>query len=267
MMGGLCLCEEEQGEAEPIPLEASACRTSRLEMIGQLTSGIAHDFNNLLGGIVGHASRLQARDSLNEADRETVDLLLGGALRAADLVDRLLSFARGGVSCRDLPGDINQAIEETLALASRPALAHVTVTKELGCDVPGVCVANSELVQIVLNLVLNALDAMPDGGELHVSSGRMTIPPVGRGGDKAAKAGTYAFVRVADTGCGMEPEVRDRIFEPFFTTKGEGRGTGLGLAMTDQLVKTHGGIVDVDSKPGQGSVFRVCFPVSDATET
>lgn len=241
----------------------------KMEAIGQLTAGVAHNFNNLLTVIQGNAELLDT--VMNQPDKieRKKTAILTAVARGAELVRRLMVVSRGsaGEPCSQ---DLNLLVREAGVLVERilPAKIQFEVKLEDGALMteidPGIC------SQVLLNLIVNARDAMPDGGLLTMSTGRRMVletdfrdPKVVVLDHRAFVPGEFAFVSVADAGIGMSAEIRRRIFEPFFTTKPEGQGTGLGLATTLGFVSERGGFVEVESELGRGTVFRLFFPVSN----
>jgi CheY-like chemotaxis protein len=230
-----------------------------MEMIGQIAGGIAHDFNNLLGGILGHASLMLTKLGPEHPAYGSLQTVLQTSRRAATLTDKLLQFARGGpVETAEV--DVNGLVEESLGLIARPALAPITIARRLSPASPRFRGDAGQIHQVVMNLILNAADAMPEGGEMRIETGVLNFSDQDVIKHPEAAPGPYVYVEVADSGTGMPPEILHRIFDPFFTTKPPGKGTGLGLAMTYRIVQNHGGFITVESEPGEGSLFRVCFP-------
>ncbi|HEV2644130.1 MAG TPA: ATP-binding protein, partial [Candidatus Elarobacter sp.] len=215
--------------------------------------GVAHDFNNILSAITGFADLLQ--DSLESGDPRCADVqeILKGARRASGLTRQLLAFSRQQV-LQPVTLDLNHLVTETAAML-RPLLGAALQLATAPADVPVPVVADrTQLEQVLLNLAVNARDAMPDGGTLTISVG---IAPSMRG------APAMATLVVSDTGCGMTPDVFARAFEPFFTTKPVGKGTGLGLATVHGIVQQSGGTVQVASQPGAGATFTVTLPLAE----
>ncbi|MBL4634125.1 MAG: response regulator [Kofleriaceae bacterium] len=225
----------------------------KLESLGRLASGIAHDFNNVLMAIVGAATCLSEdvrSGDLSEVDA-TVDDIMTASDRGADLARQLLSFSRRGKYANDLIG-VSDVVLEVTRLVERTFDQKIAVTTSMNSSA-AVIANRSQLTQVLMNLCINARDAMPHGGELHVSV------------RDAQQEESNLFVQtvcieVKDTGIGMTPEVRERIFEPFFSTKGEGRGTGLGMSTTYGIVKACGGSLDIKSELGVGTSILVYLP-------
>lgn len=242
-------------------LERQLLRSQRLESIGTLAGGVAHDLNNVLQPIMIEVDGL--RDVAAAAGRlDDLAVIEGCAQRGAALVRRLLSFARGGEVPRGpldlaaIGAELRRLIRDTFPKNIELAML---IAPELHC----VRANATELQQVLLNLCVNARDAMPAGGSLRISftNASVTEPPPHRYGE--VTQGRHVVVEVADSGTGMTPEVMDRMFDPFFTTKELGRGTGLGLATAHAIVRSHAGFLTVESAPGAGSTFRVYLPATD----
>ena len=245
-------------------LEAHFFQAQRLESIGALAGGIAHEFNNLLQAICGYTQ--YAMNGLDPAEQRRQDLeqVLVAADRATALTRQLLGFSRRQLLDRTVV-DPNQAVQE-LAKMLRPILGEqVELTLQLADDMGAVFADAGQLQQVLLNLCVNARDAMPHGGRLLLRTSTTTIAE-GRGAPADLKPGRYTLIEVQDTGCGMSAEVRRRIFEPFFTTKEVGKGTGLGLAMAYGIIQQHGGSLCVQSVPGDGSTFSIYLPLVAAAQ-
>ncbi|MBN8909564.1 MAG: PAS domain S-box protein, partial [Rhodospirillales bacterium] len=225
----------------------------KIEALGQLTGGIAHDFNNLLTAILGGLEVARRRIE-DDRTRRLVDGAIGAAERGAKLVSQLLSFARK----QDLelqPIEMNPLILNMRDLLERSIGPAVQIQFELACDLQIARADPNQMQAALLNLAINARDAMPEGGVLRVETRNCALPA----GDGVA-AGAYVEVAVADTGTGMPDDVRERVFEPFFTTKESGRGTGLGLAQVYGFVRQCGGDVALETELGAGTTFRLRFP-------
>ncbi len=231
-------------------------QAQKMEAVGRLAGGIAHDFNNLLGAILGYASYLKRRLDPQDRTYRSAGTIEAAAERAADLVQRLLSFARSGPP-EAVPFSLNRLVEETVRLLQRSVAETIRIECALGPGLPAVEGDETQLQQALLNILLNARDAMPRGGVLAVATwvaAREEAPRPER---------PFVAIAVRDTGVGMPPEVRARIFEPFFTTKARGKGTGLGLASAYAIVKAHGGEIEVFSEEGRGTEVRIFLPASE----
>ncbi len=248
--------------SERLNLESQLRQAQKMEAIGQLAAGVAHDFNNLLTIIQGHAS-LQL--TLSGHDGDTVDSRQQIALaseRAADLTRQLLAFSRRQVM-RPRVLHLNALIRDLAAMLRRLIGEQVELHCELAAELPPVWADQTGLDQVVMNLTLNARDAMPKGGRIVLATSAARITAQDRELNPEAVPGEYVLLTVTDTGTGMDAATRDRIFEPFFTTKETNKGTGMGLATVFGITKQHDGWIDVATELGQGSQFRVFLPVTD----
>jgi PAS domain S-box-containing protein len=237
-------------------LEEQLLQAQKMEAVGRLAGGVAHDFNNLLTVISSYAELIQY-DPAMEA-REEIAEIQGATRRAAKLTRQLLAFSRRqAMEPRIInPNDVVRGVE---SMIRRLLDANVTVVCVLSPDTPLIRVDPGQLEQVVMNLAINAADAMPDGGRLTVETCGVDLRE-GPRPDPQLADGSYAVIRVRDTGMGMDEATIAQIFEPFFTTKEPGKGTGLGLSTVYGIVKQSNGTVVVDSVPGQGSVFSVYLP-------
>jgi PAS domain S-box-containing protein len=234
----------------------------KLEALGRAAAGIAHDFSNLLAAILGHTGLL-ATTPLTATQRELVHGLERSVHQAAGLTDHLLAFVRRDGRPSE-PVDLAATLRD-LAAALRPTFGPA-VKLEVRCspDLPPVLADPAGVNQVLLNLCLNARDAMPQGGTLTLEAEEVVVGDDGPPPHPDARPGLFVRLRAEDTGCGMPPEVQARVFEPFFTTKGPGKGTGLGLAIVAGVVRQHGGWVSCASSVGQGTRFDVYFPRAGA---
>jgi PAS domain S-box-containing protein len=238
-------------------LEEQLRQREKMDAIGQLAGGVAHDFNNQLGGIMGFAEMLS--ESLTDPTyKRYAENIMTAAVRAADLTRQLLAFGRKG-KYLSVPTDIHKEIGEVVGLLNRSIDKRIEIKQHLDA-VPALVLADpTQLQNAILNLALNARDAMPQGGTLSFTSSVVTFPDVLP--DEELQPGRYVQLSVTDTGVGMDAATLKRLFEPFFTTKEVGKGTGLGLASVYGTVKNHGGTIRVYSEVGHGSTFRVYLPV------
>lgn len=232
-------------------------QAQKMEAVGQLAGGVAHDFNNLLSVILNYASFARADLPPESPIREDLDEVVNAGERAARLTRQLLSFSRQEVLAPELLG-INEVVFEMDKMLRRTIGEHIEMSTVAGVG-PLVHIDRGQLEQIVLNLALNARDAMPEGGRLLIETDAVTILD---DRPEPVAPGHYARMRVSDTGCGIPAEQLERIFEPFFTTKEPGRGTGLGLATVYGAVQQGGGGLDVSSEVGRGTEFSVFFPAA-----
>jgi two-component system, cell cycle sensor histidine kinase and response regulator CckA len=246
-------------------LESQFLRAQRLESIGTLASGIAHDLNNVLAPIMMTAQLLESQMH-DEKSRRLLPILIANAKRGASLVNQVLSFTRGLegertlLQLKHLIIEIQQIIKETfprsIELITRLPPHLWTVSGDA-----------TQLHQVLMNLCVNARDAMPNGGKLKITAENLFIDENYAKMNIDAQVGSYLVITVSDTGMGISPKILDRIFEPFFTTKETGKGTGLGLSTVIGIIKSHGGFVKVHSQPGKGSEFQVYLPATETTET
>jgi PAS domain S-box-containing protein len=241
-------------------LEAQFLRAQRMQSIGQLASGIAHDLNNILAPILISTELLRQKIQDKEG-LELLNSLEASAKRGADVVKQVLWFGRGLEGQRE-PLNPKQLIEEVMRIISETFSKSIEVETDIATDIHPVTGDQTQLHQVLLNLSVNARDAMPNGGKLKLGVRNFTVDAQFADSNAEAKPGTYVLFEVTDTGHGIPLEIRDRIFEPFFTTKELGKGTGLGLSTTLSIVKSHGGFIIVESEIGKGSTFQVYLPVT-----
>jgi nitrogen-specific signal transduction histidine kinase/CheY-like chemotaxis protein len=242
-------------------LQAQLLHSQKMESIGQLASGIAHDFNNMLTGVLGFAELTLQEENLPDGVLQKVKRIEQGARQGKQMVSKLMSFARRENLDRVL-FNANSVITDTLEMVARLIPRDIRIHKDLLTEGPVVEGDVSQMEQVLMNLVLNARDAMPKGGDLTI---RSSIVAMGTRDLRIAAnitPGKYVEIAVSDTGHGIADEHLHRIFEPFFTTKDRGKGTGLGLAMVYGIVKEHRGYITVESKINRGTTFKVYLPLS-----
>jgi signal transduction histidine kinase len=229
-------------------------QAAKMEAIGRLAGGLAHDFNNQLQGISGFAAFVDRDPGLSGQARQDVHEIRKAADRMAGMTHQLLAFSRQQVLVPEVL-DLNAAVADSQSLLQRLIGSSIQIVVELGRGPRWVQVDRAQLLQVLMNLAINARDAMPSGGELVVRTGtRASVPEFG------AVDGPYAVLTVSDSGTGIAAEDLPHIFEPFFTTKEVGEGTGLGLATVHGIVAQSGGSIDVTSEPGVGTTFTISLP-------
>jgi signal transduction histidine kinase/CheY-like chemotaxis protein len=255
---------EAQARERELRAHDQALESQKMEAVGRLASGIAHDFNNMLVVILANARFLVDELPKGDARRRDAEEIRETGERAAHLVRQLLAFAR-----RDRPQplvtDVGSVVRGIETFLRRTIGEDVSLTVSCPPDPWRVRIDPGQLEQVLINLCVNARDAMPEGGDLRLTTRNASVavpPPACEG----LRPGRYALLSVEDTGCGMAPEVRARIFEPFFTTKERGKGTGLGLSTVYGIVERTGGHVAVTSEPGRGTRFDLYFPVFEGVE-
>ena len=251
-------------------LEAQFLRAQRMESIGTLAGGIAHDLNNALAPVLMAGEML--RQKLPDADSQAMlEMILNGARRGAEMVRQVLTFSRG-LSGKHVAVNAKHLIREIEGIMRQTFPKNIRIRTECAGDLWLALGDATQLHQVLLNLTVNARDAMPHGGNLTIKATNFMIDEHFASMSMDAKAGPHILLSVGDTGTGMPPEVRERIFDPFFTTKPLDKGTGLGLSTVRGIVKSHGGFISVYSEVGRGSEFRVflpaqCRPSSEAVST
>jgi len=242
--------------------QAAMIRSQRMEAFGQLTGGIAHDFNNLLAVIMGNLARAEARITDAKA-LDAVHQANDAVKRGVNLNKRLLSFSSQRQLCPQMC-NINQRVHEMLPMLRRTLGAHIEVPITLEPNLWSARVDPGEIDSALINLALNARDAMPDGGEINISTSNISLDTNAPGHMAGAQAGDYVLLAVADTGHGMPPEVLARATEPFFTTKDIGKGTGLGLSSIFGFCKQSGGFLSIASTVGKGTTANIYLPRQDS---
>jgi signal transduction histidine kinase/CheY-like chemotaxis protein len=243
--------------------EAQLRQLQKMEALGQLTGGVAHDFNNMLAIIVGNLDMLARRLKDDEARRRFVDHALEGAHRAARLTQSLLAFSRQQ-PLAPTPLDVNRTVTEMSQILRSTLGEQVAIETVLGGGLWPSLIDQSQLESAVLNLALNARDAMPDGGKLTIETANTFLDEAYARTDDSVKVGQYVLLAITDTGTGMPPEVIEKAFDPFFTTKVPGQGTGLGLSQVHGFIKQSGGHVKIYSEPGSGTTVKLYLPRSHA---
>jgi PAS domain S-box-containing protein len=244
-------------------LEEKLRQSEKMEAIGQLAGGIAHDFNNELSIISGYTELLRDEIKTESDAKGYIDGILSGIKRSANLISQMLAFSRKG-KFLSISVNIHDIIAEIVIMLKHSIDKRIIILQDLKADPPTTRGDPTQLKSAILNLALNARDAMPDGGELLFTTDIIEITEdTYKNAPYYINLGTYVRISVSDTGIGMDKKTQSRLFEPFFTTKGKGRGTGFGLASVYGTVKNHNGIINVYSEPGYGSTFKIYLPAEE----
>jgi PAS domain S-box-containing protein len=245
-------------------LEAQLLQAQKLESLGSLAGGIAHDFNNILGIVLGYGSLLETLEGISDEVRDIGATIVQAGERGAGLVRQLLTFARKDKAVL-APTNINAVVENLAKMLTQTFPKNISLRRHLTKDVKPIIADETQLHQILLNLCVNARDAMPGGGTLTIETAIAGLKDVIARFPKAA-APEYVRLSVTDSGTGMSAETKARLFEPFYTTKEVGKGTGLGLAVVYGAVESHNGFIDVTSSIGAGTSFSLFFPITEEAE-
>ncbi|HVB57092.1 MAG TPA: PAS domain S-box protein [Candidatus Acidoferrales bacterium] len=240
-------------------LEEQLYLSQKLEAIGRLSGGVAHDFNNLLGVIIGYSEALQKQMGADHPFREAIEEIQNAGNRAAALTQQLLAFSRKQV-LEPKVIDLNMVVSEVQKMLRRLIGEDIALKISLNERLGMVKADRGQIDQVILNLAVNARDAMPKGGKLIIETGNAELTESDVNRYRYVIPGQYVMLKVADTGCGMSAELQSHIFEPFFTTKEQGKGTGLGLATVYGVIKQSGGYIWVESEVGKGAAFKVYLP-------
>jgi len=244
-------------------LEQQLLASQRLEAVGRLAGGVAHDFNNVLTAVLGSTELLILDTPPGVAKREELEIIREAATHAQDLIRQLLAFS-SRQALKPVVLDLNHLVKNVGKMLRRLIGENIQLTTEPAPGLDSVCADPGQLEQVLVNLVVNARDAMPQGGRLTIATDNFDVA----GGASPVPPGRYVTLRVTDTGTGMDAATMERAFEPFFTTKPKGKGTGLGLATVYGIVRQSGGHVEVESAPGSGTTFRIYLPrVEDVAES
>ncbi|MBI5801964.1 MAG: response regulator [Verrucomicrobia bacterium] len=247
-------------------LQAQFYRAQRMESLGALAGGIAHDLNNVLAPVLMAAEMLQA-DPPAEMQKEMAKVIQVSAERGAGLVRQILAFARGSDGQERMELAPQHLVRDAVGMAKETFPKAMTILSDLAADLFVIRADPTQIHQVLLNLMVNARDAMNGVGRLTVAAENRVLDGAFAAQKPGAKAGPHVVLRVTDTGSGMTPEVLAKIWNPFFTTKPPGKGTGIGLATVANIVKEHGGFVEVTSKPGAGTTFAIYLPATGGTAT
>lgn len=253
------ITERKRSEQERERLEAQLLQAQKMEAVGELAGGIAHDFNNILQSIMGYTQLLLLESARDEKVCSRLKEIEQASMKASNLVRQLLTFSRKIGSCLK-PLDLNQEIEHLKPLLERTFPKMISIDLALDPGLKQINADSGQIEQVIMNLAINAMHAMPTGGTLFIetSTGPLDedyVPDNMQGGESE-----YVILSLTDTGIGMDRDILDRMYEPFFTTKGVGKGTGLGLSMVYGIIKSHGAYIKCDSELGKGTRFRIWFP-------
>ncbi len=251
-----------RAEEEKENMQALLLQAQKMEAIAVLAGGVAHDFNNLLTIVQGNAELAMLADEEGAARADLLGRILSAAEHGAGLVRQLLVFSRKH-PMQMAPLDINHVVRDLLRMLGRLIGEDIVIETQLADDLATARADQTGIEQIIMNLAVNARDAMPDGGRLVITTDTCTLGPDDCAAMPEARPGRFVRLAVADTGIGMDGEIVQRIFEPFFSTKEPGHGTGLGLSVVYGIVQQHEGWIDVASEPGRGSTFRIHLPASE----
>jgi signal transduction histidine kinase len=250
-----------QAQKEQERLQQQFFQAQKMESVGRLAAGVAHDFNNLLTVIGGFTELLLARFPAEDPAHGQLEQVLAAAQRAAGLTRQLLAFSRQQVVVPRVL-EVNQVVRDLAKMLVRLLGEDVELVTRLAPGVHPICADPGQLEMVLMNLAVNARDAMPEGGRLVLETANVSLDEAYARSHPDAQPGEHVVLTVSDTGCGMSEEVKAHCFEPFFTTKELGKGTGLGLATVYGIVRQCGGHITVDSQPGQGTTFRLYFPAT-----
>lgn len=251
----------KEAEKQQLQLEVQLHQSQKMQAIGRLAGGVAHDLNNLLTPILGYSELLKSDESFLAQKTKFLDEIYNSGLRARDLVRQLLAFSRKQ-TLEFKPLNLNTAIENFLRLLKRTIPEDIEIKVVLSPDVQLIVADVGQIEQVIMNLAVNAADAMPQGGELTIETDVVDLDVAYAGTHLDVSPGSHVMLAISDTGCGIEESIRDNIFEPFFSTKGK-FGTGLGLSTVFGIIKQHGGNIWVYSEIDKGTTFKIYLPVAE----
>jgi two-component system, cell cycle sensor histidine kinase and response regulator CckA len=259
----LDITDRKRAEIEKEDLKSQLLQSQKMEAVGTLAGGIAHDFNNLLQVTQGYSEMLLEEKNENDWDYQDLLKINHAARKGAELVQRLLTFSRK-VEPTPVPLDLNSHIVHVEVLLGRVIPKMINIQLELSSNLPRIYADSTQIEQVLMNLAVNARDAMPTGGKLTIGTARTTLDNEWCQSHVGSKPGEYVLLTVSDTGHGMDRATVDHIFEPFYTTKEIGRGTGLGLAIVYGIVRQHDGYITCSSETGKGTTFKVYLPAIES---
>jgi len=255
--------DRKQAEEQRERLQEQLLQAQKLESVGRLAGGVAHDLNNLLSPILGYSDVLLMDLPETDVHRKYVQYIIQAGVRARDLVRQLLAFGRKQTLVVETV-DLNELASGFAHLLRRTVREDIAIEMVAALDAPVVRVDRGQIEQVIMNLVVNAQDAMPQGGRIVIETAQVDLDQEYASSHAGVQPGRYVRLTVSDTGSGMTSEVREQIFAPFFTTKEKGKGTGLGLATAYGIVKQHGGHIWVYSEPDQGTAFKIYLPAVES---
>jgi len=255
---------ESVARRERAQLEREFLQAQKMESLGQMAGSIAHDFNNLLSVMCGRAELLAMDPEHPDSVKRTAEAIMSAGAKGRELTTRLLGFARGE-KAEPAPFDLNVRLSEFAPMFGSVVGGSITVSLTTDPEPLPLFGNPGQIDQVIMNLLVNARDAMPQGGTIAIATERIESPDAPPPGYVLSAAGNYAQLTVTDSGAGMSTEVKAKMFDPFFTTKAPGHGTGLGLSTVYAIVKQFGGAIQVDSEPGRGASFRLIFRLADGS--
>ena len=247
--------------SQRLELEAQLRQAQKMEAVGHLAAGVAHDFRNILTVIQGHANLRMLNKNLDKKVTDSFIQITEAVDRASNLTRQLLAFSRKQIMQFEVV-DLNKLVTNISSMLARFIGEHISVKYDFRSDLPFIDADVCSIEQVIMNLVVNARDAMPDGGELLIATSVSEFDTAYTHRNPESASGKFVCLTVTDTGCGMDEATRNRLFEPFFTTKEVGKGTGMGLATAYGIMKQHNGWIEVESNPGAGATFRLFLPVT-----
>lgn len=243
-------------------LHAQLFQSQKMESIGVLAGGIAHNFNNILTGILGHVELMHMNSELDEKIIKRLNVIENSARKASDIISKLLRFARKG-NYETMSCNLNDIVSNTVELIEKGIDKKISIRVELDNNIPLIEGDINQMEQVIMNLIVNAQDAMLDGGLILIKTGCVEVKKDVTALPQYIQEGRYVQMRISDTGCGIPDGIINKIFEPFFTTKEQGKGTGLGLSMVYGTIKEHRGYITVESKINEGSTFDIYIPAPE----